>query len=567
MTADALYKSLGTFWTQFFNDKQTIKGLTLGQAEEAIQQYITLAEAIKAYAAADCPIFQMTKWMPIIVKRSEFNKSPFVFEQNGAVFGPQPETDRFYAGQIFNWGRPKTPRQNVFVYTPQIKLGSLGVIANRIISPSFACTNGVEVYYTDGQLFFNFDIFESGDFPIADLIGENGAPVMYDADGVQTPDSFTVLWCYCAEIDTDILYNTYGRIFDIQKVSSETYKLLLENLVYLRTEGPTIENITAVILAFAGEKPVQEQQETIEDIFSDNYNHIVVTDKHVYTIPVTKTLRDIAVGDVLYSGEGISNTVEYFDNLTAPNWWNHQLKPRLCLGQNVLLGSYEGQLYFENGLQPLTISPDGVLHFPVIGTPTDVATFHAHLDTDAIADYFRITPGLLFVDGEEFLWMDGEPVAVIDGDVSSRLINPVDFLFSNFFKTGSALIKLNVLLNDSDIFDVFPRISALLPKHVWLIAAFNASLTNDTYTLSKYGQQDGSDEDGQFLTDDNYKELSKGLVIGMSPTDMPDFDSGACNGTGSQDILYINAQTLTSNYTEGLSTREVRTIALLTSAV
>jgi hypothetical protein len=195
MDANTLFQSLGTFWTQQFNDKQTVRGLTIGQAEEAIQQHITLAEALKAYAVADCPVFQLTKWLPIIVKKSEFNSTPFVFEQNGAVFGPQPETDKFYANQIFNWGRAKTPRQNIYVYAPTVSLGSLGVIANRVISPTFACTNGMEVYYNNGKLFFNFNIFENGVFPVAELIGENGEPVTYTSNGEVLQDMFTVLWC------------------------------------------------------------------------------------------------------------------------------------------------------------------------------------------------------------------------------------------------------------------------------------------------------------------------------------------------------------------------------------
>ena len=216
MDSNTLFNSLGTFWTQFFNDRKTVRGLTIGQAEEAAQQHITLLEALSAYSVADCPVFQITKWLPIVIKKSEFNKAPFVFEPDGAVFGKQPASDKFYSGQVFNWGQSKTPKKNIFVYSPSVKLGSLGVIANRVINPTFTCSNGVEVYYSGGDIFFNFDIFENGYFPIAELVGENGTPVTYVGDGGEVlQDMFTVLWCYCAEVDTDVLYNTYGRISSI----------------------------------------------------------------------------------------------------------------------------------------------------------------------------------------------------------------------------------------------------------------------------------------------------------------------------------------------------------------
>ena len=82
-----LYRSLGSFWTYIFSDKNLLKGYTTGMAEELIQAYYTLTEVINQYSVKDVPILHKEKWYPLKIKKSEFNKTKFIFEPGGAVFG------------------------------------------------------------------------------------------------------------------------------------------------------------------------------------------------------------------------------------------------------------------------------------------------------------------------------------------------------------------------------------------------------------------------------------------------------------------------------------------------
>ena len=102
-----LYRSLGSFWTQIFQDKNALKGYTTGMAEELIQAYYNLIEAIQQLSVKEIPLLHKEKWQPLTIKKSEFNKTPFVFEKNGAVFGYQPDDSALYANQMFRFGFPK----------------------------------------------------------------------------------------------------------------------------------------------------------------------------------------------------------------------------------------------------------------------------------------------------------------------------------------------------------------------------------------------------------------------------------------------------------------------------
>ena len=557
ISAGALFLSLGTFWTQMFNERGTLRGLTQGQAQESIQQYFALVEAVAAYSVKDCPVFALEKWLPMIITKSQYNKVPFVFEPNGATFGTQAETDQLYAGQVFQFGNPKTPRPNVFAFTPNTNFGQFGVMANRILTPSAVYTSGTEFYYSGGTVYFNFDIFNNPLFPKTALIGDNGTQATYiDQSGATQNDEFTVVWFYCAEIDRNILFDTYGRIFDINKTTSLEYKVLLEKLMYMHSDGPTVANITSVITSFCGEVPVQEQVEIVEDFFSDGHYNIVVTDCHVYKVPTTTALRsDMAVGLHLFSGEAVSNTVEYYDNVATPNWWKTQIVPSFAVGENVLLGNYQSQLGFSNSIELLTVDWNGNVHFPVTGSPQDVATFNAGLDQPKIKKAFGLSAGQVYA------------------------LNPLDFLFDNFIKNNTAFLRLRISLDaqDTTVFTLHQFLKPYLPSHVWLLFSFEGKMPNELYNNFQNmvniefsgGPQmlnaDGSNDSGviERLAPFGYKDI-KARLFAIGKGGPPGLETeGVKSNTDDPAFSFVDDGNVTTNYLSGLSTREVRRIQLL----
>ena len=191
-----LYRSLGSFWTQVFKDKKVLHGYTTAFAEELIQQQYALAHVLRQYSVKEIDLFNRIKWKPIEIKKSEFNRAPFVFEPSGAVFGKQPVSDPFYADSFFRFGYAKqAPIKNIFSFAPNFKLDKFGAIANRLISPSLLLLPGVDVVIKNNVLYFNVDIFNSEYVPKAEILNDLGEPVTYvDIEGKTQQDELVILW-------------------------------------------------------------------------------------------------------------------------------------------------------------------------------------------------------------------------------------------------------------------------------------------------------------------------------------------------------------------------------------
>lgn len=461
-----LYKSLGSFWTQIFQEKGTLKGYTLGMAEELIQSYYALTETLNSYSIKDIPIFNLKRWQPITIKKSEFNQVPLNFQKNSAVFGAQPESDRFYSGKVFRFGFPKNNNNNVFSYKPKIKLKKFNLLSNRIISPSIFYINGVDVIVDDFDvLYFNKNIFESKEFPKATIVGEHGEPITFkDINGKLVEDEFIIIWAYHAELDNSNLYDNFGRIFELNLPSSQSYKDILKGIINLFVSGPTIHAIRSIMAAFGGVVPVIEPEEVVEQIYSDNLNKYVITDKNVYTFKTYQNLlKRITVGSTVYGGEILIDLVQYYDFLITPQWWQKEIStPKLALSSHIFLGNYKHQLFLPNSVELISLTTQDNLVFPIQGRPEDVREFHKHINKPENKQELKEKLGLT-------------------PNSPSVVINPVDFVFTNILKNNTALLKFNFNAPEelAYFFNFLPLIKDYLPPHVYLLFYINLNLPID----------------------------------------------------------------------------------------
>jgi hypothetical protein len=461
-----LYKSLGSFWTQIFQEKGTLKGYTLGMAEELIQSYYTLIEVLNSYSVKDIPIFNLKRWQPITIKKSEFNQVPLSFQKNSAVFGAQPESDRFYSGKVFRFGFPKNTNNNVFSYKPKLKLKKFNLIANRIINPSIFYLNGVDVIIDEFDvLYFNKNIFESGDIPKATIVGEFGEPITFkNSRGEIVEDEFIILWVYHAELDNTNLYDNFGRLFELNLSSSQSYKDILKGIINLFVSGPTINAIKAIMGAFGSIVPVIEPEEIVEQIYSDSLHKYVITNKNVYTFKhYQNLLKHVKVGSKVYGGELLIDLVQYYDFLISPQWWQKEIStPKLALSSHIFLGNYKHQLFLPNSVELVTLTTQDNLVFPILGRTDDVKEFHKHINKPENKQELKEKLGL-------------------SPDSPSVVINPIDFVFTNILKNNTALLKFN--FNDPEelayFFNFLPLIKDYLPPHVYLLFYINLNLPVD----------------------------------------------------------------------------------------
>ena len=457
-----LYRSLGSFWTQIFRDKNVLKGYTTGMAEELIQSYYELISTIKQYSVKDIELYRKEKWLPLTIKKSEFNNTPFKFTPNSAVFGQQPSSDLFYAGQLFRFGFSKEAGGDVFSFTPNFPLAKFGVIANRVIAPSLVLIPGVDVTTKEGTLYFTTDLFNNSRIPTAKIISDFGEPVTFkDAQGNTYDEEFIILWLYMAELDDSALYSNFGVLLDLQLSTSQSYKDVLKAIFNLYVEGPTVAALTSAFAALAGSPVIIESEESIEDIYIDDYRQYIVTDKNVYKLGLGQVISpDVARSVVFTAGEILSADVSVADSVVDSVWWQRRVQAtKLAFSSHVFMANTENQLFFENDYKLITYTgaanelADRKLFFPVLGRQEDVQAFQDYINLPS--NKAALLSKLSF--RENF--------------TSSLTINPVDFVFKNIFKNNTLFVKLDFYSEAQlDLFVMLlPLMQTYLPPHVYLL--------------------------------------------------------------------------------------------------
>lgn len=470
-----LYRSLGSFWTQVFQDKNVLKGYTTAMAEEVIQSYYNLIETVNQYSVKDIDLYHKEKWLPLVIKKSEYNKAPFVFSSTGAVFGYQPASDLFYADQLFRFGFPKeTLGGKIFSFTPTFNLAGMGLIANRVISPSLLLVPGVDIIVKDNTLYFKLDLFDNSYVPRAKVVGDFGEIATFKtAEGNIVEDEFIILWVYMAEVDNKELYGNFGSLLGINLPTSESYKILLKSLINLYVEGPTISALNAIFASLVNSPIVVEVEEKIEDIYSDDKYQYVITDKHVYKLsPSQLLLGSLEQGTVLYAGESLVEGVQLIDTMIDPLWWkNYFYISKLGFPSHIFAADTKNQLFFANDYSPLTYTganpePYKRIVFPVTGRTADVEAFQDYINHPSRKSTIL-----------EKLQLSASKTATVT-------INPVDFLFTNFFKNNTLFLKLDFQSQDqlSLFFSLLPTIQPYLPSHVFLLVYIQLQLSDEVLT-------------------------------------------------------------------------------------
>ena len=485
-----LYRSLGSFWTSLFQDKDALRGYTIAMAEELVQQYYNLTEVVKKYSVKEIDILHKDKWLPLIIKKSEFNAVKLSFEKNSAVFGSQPESDIFYNDVLFRFGKAKeTAGNKVFAYSPAVSLKKVGLIANKILAPSLALLPGVDFVVQNDVLFFNTNLFENQYIPKSKIVGEYGNLVRYtDSSGILHDDEFIILWIYNAETDQKALHSFFGNLFDLKLDSSESYKDLLKALMNLTMEGPTIAALNQAFATLVGVPVATEPKEVIEQIYDSpamrppayasadqqqaassvnnknclpEYYKYVVTDKNVYRLHnLQHPAEYVRVGETIHTGQPLSSQIKVIDTTIDPLWWRKELdKDKLVLPSYIFAADVGYSLFFEN-TDAFIEYIDEKINFPVQGKLEDKQKFNDYLNHPSRKQ--QILTALNFPKKKN----------------AKILINPMEFVFDNFFKNNTLLLKIEFYCEEQmqlflNLFDDFKK---YLPPHVFIFVKLNIRL-------------------------------------------------------------------------------------------
>ena len=545
-----LYLSLGSFWTQVFNDKNVLKGYTVGMAEELIQAYLNLTTVVRQYSVNDIDLLRKEKWQPLLIKKSEYNKSPLLFETSGAIFGNQPAEDPLYPSQLFRFGFSKEGSSNsVFSFYCGKQLKKIGVIADRLIAPTVVLIEGADILLKESKIYFNSDIFKNPKIPRVRLVDEFGEVITFrDNEGRIHEDELVLLWIHMAEYDDDALYQNFGTLFDIRMTTSQAYKDILSALMNISVEGPTIQALRFALSALLATPVVLDKEETVQDIYDDERQQYVVTDKHVYKVPIGQYLRDeVYVDNVIYCGETITDSFKVVDTVIDPVWWKTEVKSnKLAFSSHVFAASTENQLFFENTLKSIVQFQD-LVQWRSSGlaqwtNAVNIAKLHQNVANPKPIVLRKTSEYLQYRYADQMDWFDllswteltagladtGDNIEVrisyrldfpvygraadvkafqdyvndpsrkyqlldklnLPMDTSSRVtINPLDFVFTNIFKSNTLLIK--VYFDSAErlnlFFDLLPMLQNYLPPHVYILVYVQLNLGAEELPHWNYG--------------------------------------------------------------------------------
>ncbi len=534
-----LFDSLGTFWTKIFGDRAALRGLSIGQSEELIQQYYNFIETVNSLSVKTTPELHRSKWLPIKIQKSKLRRVPLKFlpkeDPNCAVFGPQPlpessedTNEALHYGEVFQFGKAKRPAEEQYVTDVSTTIKHIPLLANQVVAPTQVLSVNTDFWLRDGKIYFAKNPFDLPELTRYVLFSDDGAPLTYtwtrelytytpssDAefdehlgppDGTELPEEEIILWAYHAQVEANNLYDNFGYLFGFKEEDASSYKEILKGIVNIFTEGPTVQALTSIACAFAGVQSVQETGELLVDAYTVDNTRFVITDKRVYTSDLFHEFSDLIyhagssspkIGVRLSKGDLLFNSVEYYDSPSSWRWWLTALD-RVALPPYLFLGNYQGTLIFENleGEDGILLEDimtgEGELTFPF---PSDVRT-----EDQAEFNAFISHPDRY--DQVVALLTDcSETPNEVEGD---GRVNPLDFIFRYFLRTNTALLKLRFksLEAASKFMRFFYTIKGCLPKYLYLLIYFDFALpqdiaslwtnTTDAETLSS----DGSDVDG-----------------------------------------------------------------------
>jgi hypothetical protein len=555
-----LLRNLGSFWYQLFNDAKTLRGYTLGMAEELIQAYIYLIETINSYSIKDIDIFHKEKWYPIIIKKSEFNSVPFIFEPNKAVFGLQPKEDELYKDKLFRFGFPKeTSEDSLYTYKFSEKINKISLISDKIIDPSIVLVPGVDYFLKENILYFNQNIFNNSNILKFKVLEDLGKIATYTSvNGTVLEDEFIVLWAYYTEVDKNNLYDNFGKILNIKFSSSLWYKDFLKNIINLSVESATIKALSLILATMMRVPVVVDNQEIVEDIYTDDMYRYVVTDKNTYKIDLSLTLaKNIKINSLLNAGDFITNNIVLIDSLIMPEWWKKEITAtKLAFPSHVFLINAVKQLLFSNNNE-LVFYSKGTLTFPVLGDMKDVDNFQKNINLPynktvilKALNLFENTPLIIenfekiediqyskeqdiFVTTDKNYYRIPKTKNIVEGlnigtvlQKNSSLIqnynnaentpnppifiNPLDFIFSNIFKNNTLFLKLNFNSTQqlTDFFNFLPTIKPYLPPHVYFLIYVNFNIAADNLNNLNFSLNITDFKNNKFSCDGSISSLS-----------------------------------------------------------
>ena len=452
-----------------------MQAYTAGLAQSQAQNYLNYLEAVASLSRFTVPVFHTENWYLMTISQSAVNGVTSIYQPNDLVYGPQTGTVmgrpagfiQLYAGQ----DKPGI----VEVPLPATMVDAPFNLQNYVLKPTKTWVNGID-YYIDKDrslLVFRDNPFNDPLVPQRQVFDQSGNVI----------DVEIAVWVYQGSFDLDYIYTYFGYALGVQLPSTQFYKDMLNAFWDMHLEGPSLEQFEVMLAALAGDPLVINPVETVEVIWQDNDNSLVITDQAVYQFPTTANIV-ITPGQTVYAGQSLSDAVIITELSGASP--DYSTLPALSLSGDYLSGQFLSDLTFPNAtvaLEYLGLDTTGkaVVRFEVSGFPGDVDAFWGQVQTNGEM------PGQETL--AELLDTRSNPVGQPGPTNLPATINPMQFIMKNLM--GSNLFVVNCNPNSFDPTApgvmVMNLLREVMPPHVNYVVYVQLQLPTEVLDLGQAG--------------------------------------------------------------------------------
>lgn len=458
----ALFRVLGSFWAITYHAKDQLRAFTQAIATGVQQNVDNVDEVADALSRHDIQIFHTENWMPLVLKKSQLNKTSineYKFDVDSLQFDDQ-------TGVTFD----QLKQTNLYAFPVGKNVVEVASVYDKILTPTYHLIKGVDfiIDRVNSVILFTLNPFE-----LAEIVPEA------EYKNNEIADESITLWGFKAKVDYNRLFRQFAYAVNMRLKSSSNSKKLI-NAIFdgLISAGASARVLSAALSAICDVPTVETDGEIVEVITQDNRGLFIATDRQVYRFEAG-VIPIVAVGDVLRSGDNLVNAFEII-SLNRGQLPDHVTA--LALDSGFTAACYYSDLIFENLDVPLEIDenhPSGFTYvkFKLGGFPPDINKFFDEMHARGIEsiatgpDVECIPPRARGGTLAHMLDLRKNPVGEPSADDLPETINPLKFITENVLKNNTTLVIIRVPelgKNHLGLYNI-RHIRQLIPPHTAII--------------------------------------------------------------------------------------------------
>lgn len=474
---------MGYFWTRIYENADLVKSVQQGQGVLLAQLYLNFMESVSLINRNEVPVYHRERWKPLTIKLSQAGTGQATLIVAGMDPTPSvgPQTDpEFVPGEVYPIGGNA---EYVAAISYPLDVDIVDVvtcITDNIVSPKVVLIRDQDFIVQDNTIIFlrQNDPFKMVAFPQRDLGG----------------DKEILLWACDTVINKEYVYKYLSYVLGIQAQSTEYFQTMINALWNLYNYGTPIAIFRSAVGAILGEPTVVHTTETVQSIVTGTDYVQIMTDKEVYNVSKTATLRTACVeGAVMRMGDFFTQTVRLYETLdpmklSAVSEFGEDFRDdvySLFFEKALLRSSLRygvGASYDESPIVVAGIDSQGnpQMQFTLYGDPTDITQFWQ--DFWQYLEDHNITSETCF---QEYL---DDIVIAVEGTVVGH-VPPLEY-FLRYFMRANAM----VLVVDRDMLSTPPEnidpigllqlLRPVLPAHIMLITVEHKHAETQEYDLT-----------------------------------------------------------------------------------